>query len=80
MRFQVHSDILECLVVELASYWCPIATAVSTQFLIMGEGVGRACCMHGDMRNVNKILVRKSEEKSSFWRPRHRWGMILKIS
>jgi hypothetical protein len=27
----------------------------------------------GEMRNINKVLVEKSEENRPLWRPRHKW-------
>jgi hypothetical protein len=38
--------------------------------------VGYAACM-GEMRNVYKILFRKSEGKRPLGRPRHRWRILL---
>jgi len=39
-------------------------------------------CIHGGMRNVNKILIRKPEGKRPLRKPRHRWegntGMDLR--
>jgi hypothetical protein len=32
-----------------------------------------SCNIYGEMRNVYKILVRKSEGKRPFGRPKHRW-------
>jgi len=34
--------------------------------------VGHVACM-GQIRNVYKILIRKSERKKPLGRPRHRW-------
>jgi hypothetical protein len=35
--------------------------------------VGRTCGMHGEKRNVYKVLMGKLEGKRPLERPRHRW-------
>jgi hypothetical protein len=51
----------------------------STHLQIMGDKMkdiemGRECGVHGVMRNVYKILVKKSEGKRPFKRPMQRGG------
>jgi hypothetical protein len=38
--------------------------------------MGRACGMHGEMRNAYNILVGKPERKRPLGRSRHRWEDI----
>jgi hypothetical protein len=35
--------------------------------------MGRACSMHGEVRNVYRILVRKPEVKKPLGKPKCRW-------
>jgi hypothetical protein len=34
----------------------------------------------GEMRNMNKILVGKSEEKKPLRKPKHRWECIIRMN
>jgi hypothetical protein len=36
--------------------------------------------MHGEMRNENKILIRKPEAKRPLWGYRHRWEDNIKMN
>jgi hypothetical protein len=42
------------------------------------EEMGNACSMHGENRNVCKILVRKPKGKRSLGRSRSRWEYNIK--
>jgi hypothetical protein len=41
-----------------------------------GNELRGACSMHGEMRNVYKILVGNLDGKRQVRRPRHRWADI----
>jgi hypothetical protein len=41
--------------------------------------MGRACSIHGKMRNKYKILVGKAERKIRLRRPRYRWEDTIRM-
>jgi hypothetical protein len=47
--------------------------------LIVKDGMGRACSMHGKVSNAYKILVRKPEGKRPLGRPRSRWKDNIRV-
>jgi hypothetical protein len=41
--------------------------------------MGRACSMQGEMKNINKILVRKLEGRKPIGRTRNRWEVNIRV-
>ena len=60
-----------------------VATVLLTKYYLGDQmeknEIGRAWCMYGERRGVNKVLVRKPEGRRSLRRPRHRWKYIIKM-